>query len=65
METEAIVFLALVAVIVLVTLAWTFATRDRGLAQFWIERTGRRASGPPSTTPDNDRAGGEPGASAH
>ena len=57
METEAIIFLALVAVIVLVTLAWTFATRDRGWGRFWIERTGRRASGPPSTSTDNEGPG--------
>ena len=64
METEAIIFLALVAVIVLVALAWTFATRGGRSMQFWIERTGHRAAGPPATT-DNDRTGNGPNASAH
>jgi hypothetical protein len=54
MDTPQIIFLGLVAAILLIGFAWTFASRSNRLMPFWIERTGRRAS---ATRPIQPNAG--------
>jgi len=56
MNTPEIIFLGLVAAILLIGFAWTFAPRDNRFMPFWIERTGRRAS---ATGPVQADAGDE------
>jgi hypothetical protein len=60
MTTAEIIFAALVAAILLIWAAWTFAPRDNRFMQFWIELTGRRIAGPPSVKADRDRRNDEP-----
>jgi hypothetical protein len=65
MDTPEIIFLGLVAAILLVGFAWTFAAPNDHFVPFWIERTGRRASatGPAGMNAGDDRSDSEPDAS--
>jgi hypothetical protein len=65
MNTPETIFLGLVAAILLIGFAWTFAPSKNRFMPFWIERTGRRASatGPARSKTDDHRSGGEPHAS--
>jgi hypothetical protein len=65
MDTPEIIFLGLVAAILLVGFALTFAARNDHFMPFWIERTGRRASatGPAGMNADDNRSDSKPGAS--
>ncbi len=57
MDTPEIIFLGLVAAILLIGFACTFAPRNNAFVPFWIERTGRRASatGPVQTNAGDDQ----------
>jgi high-affinity Fe2+/Pb2+ permease len=53
MTTAEIIFILFVAAILLVWAAWMFAPRHSRFMQFWIDLTGRRTAGPPSTRADD------------
>lgn len=53
METDDIIFIVLVAAVLAIWAAWMFAPRYHRFMQFWIDLTGRRSSGPPSTKADD------------
>jgi hypothetical protein len=54
MTIAEIIFVGLVAAILPIWVAWTFAPCDNRFVQFWIELTGRRTAGAPSMKSDND-----------
>jgi hypothetical protein len=54
MTIAEIIFVGLLAAILLIWVAWTFAPRDNRFMQFWIELTGHRTAGPPSMKSHND-----------
>jgi hypothetical protein len=60
--TGSLVFLGVLAALVMIGFAWTFAPRDGRFVQSWIDRTGRRASATKSapTLADDDRPGSRP-----
>jgi hypothetical protein len=60
MDTLEIIFLGLVAAILLVGFAWTFTSRNDHFMPFWIERTGRPATGPAGMNAGDDRSDSEP-----
>ena len=65
MNTPEMIFLGLVAAILLIGFAWTFAPSNNRFMPFWIERTGRRASATRAakSKADDGRSSGEPHAS--
>ena len=65
MDMPEIIFFGLVAAILLVGFAWTFASRNDHFLPFWIERTGHRASatGPAEMNADDNRSDSETDAS--
>jgi hypothetical protein len=52
-NTPEIIFLGLIAAILLIGFAWTFAPGNNRFMPFWIERTGRRASATGPVQPDS------------